>query len=253
MATTSSSVRTPQTRPRTWTRPGASYGNAAVRALLAASVLLGLAGCAGRASSDIAAGGPAAGATPAQISPATLNVARAALEGHNTGMAMGIIEAVLRKYPTNVEALSLKSSVYFDEGQLALAVAQGRAAVAAGPSVPEAHMALGRALDGIDPSQALLQFKQALLEDPTSEAAMIDVAVADDQIGKVDAAVSSLTTATTLYPSSHTARLDLGIALSLRGTPGDMARSRAVLSELAHGAGATPGDVRAWNYVAHRG
>lgn len=237
----------------TRTFPGTLKANAVARSLLVAGLLLGLAGCAGRAAPDMAAGDPPTGAGSGNISPATLNVARAALEGHNTGMAMGIIDAVLLKYPTNVEALSLKSSVYFDEGQVALAVVQGRAAVAAGSSVPEAHLALGRALDGVDPSQALAQFKLALLEDPTSEPAMIDAAVADDQIGKVDDAVASLTSATTLYPSSRTARLDLGIALSLRGTSDDMARSRAVLSELAHGAGATESDVRAWNYVAHRG
>jgi tetratricopeptide (TPR) repeat protein len=191
--------------------------------------------------------------TSLRATPKMLNVARAALKGHNIKMAMTIANKVLAGAPDSAAAMVVKSDVLFDQGNQVAARMWAEKALAAAPSgTAAAHMALGRALDHMAPKKALGQFRAAIAVNPELVSAYVDQGVALSQLGRIDQSVASFDQARRIDPRSVKARVDLSLALALRQAPGDLPKAESILAPMVQSGNAPASVQAAFTYVSTR-
>jgi cytochrome c-type biogenesis protein CcmH/NrfG len=94
-------------------------------------------------------------------------------------------------------------------------------------------LALGRAYDRSDPTQALKEFGKAYQLAPDRVATAIDYGVASLQNGYTEKGIVVLRDAVALHPDSNEARFDLALGLSVTGRHSDAVKAVEMLKPMA--------------------
>jgi Flp pilus assembly protein TadD len=177
-----------------------------MRILFPILLLLSLAACAG-------SGAPSASAPP----QATLGIADAALAGGAPQMALHVTDDVLSRKPHDAAALSKRGDALYELGRHAAAAASYRAALAIEPGSEMAQLGLGRTQLASDPAAAEALLVRLTVAHPRNAAALNDLGVARDLLGRHADAQKAYRMALAAAPDMSAVQVNLGLSLALSG------------------------------------
>lgn len=186
----------------------------------------------------------------ANISAKTLNVGQAALSAGNPNMTIGVANAVLKHDPKDVQAWVLKSTAEYEAGDIQAAAASAGQAVILSPRDVGANMALGRAMDKVDPKRAMQSFELAHAGAPNAIGPAVDLGISYIQNGYGDKGVAVLKQVVAANPDNPTATMDLALAMTVRNHPGDALRAAALLRPLADQPNASSTMKAVYTYIS---
>ncbi|WP_298281010.1 tetratricopeptide repeat protein [Acidocella sp.] len=166
-----------------------------------------------------------------------LNVADAALAGHDPDLALKISQAVLNRKPHDLQALYHEGAAYYATGRCEDAIAAYQLALSYDPSSSEAETGLGRCLLKRNAIEAENAFSAAIADDPTNAAAYNDLGIARDLRGDYAGATAPYEQALKLAPGTLATEVNLGLSLALSGDAED---ALEYLGPLAIGTQASP-------------
>jgi Flp pilus assembly protein TadD len=191
---------------------------------ISAAPLLLLASCAGR---------------PAGLSdrPPGLDVADVALAHGSPETALHVAQAALARDGRDVRALVEEGRALAALGRRQEAAAAYAQAAAAAPDDLDAAMGLGRLLLQTDPAAAAETFARAREKHPGDVALLVDAGIADDLLGRHEAAQREYRAALAAEPGRTAASVNLGLSLALSGRS---AEALSILRPLAADPAATP-------------
>jgi Flp pilus assembly protein TadD len=187
-------------------------------------VFLLLAACAGGAD-------PKSGRTPG------LDVADVALVNGSPDTALRIARQTLATDPRNVPALLRVAEAQAALGQPDQAAGSYGRALAISPDDPGAALGLGRLLLANDPAGSVRVLLRLTERDPRNVAALVDLGIARDLLGKHAEAQTAYRQALALEPRRVAAQVNLGLSLALSGDP---RQALAILRPIADGSDASP-------------
>jgi Flp pilus assembly protein TadD len=166
-----------------------------------------------------------------------LNVADAALVGHDPDLALQISQAVLNRNPHDLQALYHEGAAYYATGRCEDAIAAYQLALHYDPTSSEAETGLGRCLLKRNAIEAQNAFTAAITDDPTNAAAYNDLGIALDLRGAYASATAPYEQALKLAPGTSATEVNLGLSLALSGDAED---ALEYLGPLAISAQASP-------------
>jgi Flp pilus assembly protein TadD len=166
-----------------------------------------------------------------------LRVADAALAAGAPEVAVRVADLTLEGDPHNAPALVAKGDGLYAMGQRGEARAAYRQAVAADPKLASAQLGLGRTLVQADPAAAETAFLAAIAAQPDNGAALNNLGISRDLLGRHAEAQEAYRQALAIAPGAADVKLNLGLSLALTG---DKGAAVEVLREAA----AVPGAVQ---------
>ncbi|HSZ94565.1 MAG TPA: tetratricopeptide repeat protein [Acetobacteraceae bacterium] len=147
----------------------------------------------------------------------SLRVADAALAGGAPEVAVRVADLTLERDPHNTRALVTKGDALYALGQRDEARAAYRQAVAIEPKLASAQLGLGRTLVQTDPAAAETAFLAALAALPDDSAALNDLGIARDLLGRHAEAQDAYRQALAITPQATDVKMNLGLSLALTG------------------------------------
>jgi len=171
------------------------------------ALILSLAGCTGLRQQN-------AGRIP------SLRVADAALVGGAPEVALRIADLTLARDSRNAEALIAKGDALYAMGLREEARPAYRQAVDLDPKLGPAQMGLGRTLVQSDPTAAEAAFLAAVSARPDDSAALNDLGIARDLLGRHNEAQEAYRSALVIAPGAADVKVNLGLSLALTGNRG---------------------------------
>lgn len=172
-----------------------------------------LAGCSGRAASDMSAAGEPG-----------LNVARAALQGGSPQVALQVAGNVLARNPGSEAALVVQGDALTALGRTDEAGASYSSALQRNSASVGAEIGLGRIRLASDPAAAEALFLEVLQHEPRNTTALNDLGVARDlQRRHADAQVA-YRQALGIDPQLSAAQVNLALSMAMAGASGDAVR-----------------------------
>jgi Flp pilus assembly protein TadD len=187
-------------------------------------LLLLLASCAGANDSSL----------PSR--PVGLDVASVALANGVPETALRIAQQLLATDPRNVTALVMAADAQTALGQLDPAARSFGQALAIAPENGEAAIGLGRLRLRTDPASAADVFLRIVTRNPNDAAALIDLGIAQDLLGRHDEAQRNYRRALAIEPDRVAANVNLALSLALSNNP---QQALEILRPLASGPGTT--------------
>ena len=169
--------------------------------------------------------------------PPGLDVADVALANGAPDTALHIAQQTLAAEPHNVPALLRAAEAQAALGQRDQAARTFGEALAVAPDNGDAALGLGRLKLATDPAAAAGVFLRVTTRDPRNVAALIDLGIASDLLGRHDAAQSDYRRALAIEPERLAANVNLGLSLALSG---DAQQALRILRPLADGPGTSP-------------
>lgn len=197
-----------------------------MRPLIAATFML-LAGCAGHTSAPPFASLPAA----------SLNLARAALDGGSPDLAVSLSGAALAQHPDDVTALQLQAEGLTAQGRSEEARAVFARLLLLDPASVPAELGLGRILLASDAAGAEAHLLGALAHEPRNAAALNDLGIARDLQGRHSDAQVAYRHALGVAPQMQAAVVNLALSLAMTGQAQD---GLILLRPIANAEGASP-------------
>jgi Flp pilus assembly protein TadD len=153
----------------------------------------------------------------ADIRSPGLSVAEAALEGGSGQIALQVSEGVLRKSPTNTQALEIKGDALTLLGDYDQAGAIFQALLAADPNSIRANIGMGRIKLTKDPAAAEARFQLVLRRDPKNLTALNNLGIARDLLGRHAEARTAYRTALAANPELESAQVNMALSLAMSG------------------------------------
>lgn len=188
-------------------------------------LLVLLAGCTGRASSELST-----------FSEPGLNVATAALQGGSPEIALQVAHRILTSDANNEAALVVQGDALTALGRPVEATASYNKALAILPRSTGAHIGLGRLSLASAPARSEALFMDALRQEPRNTIALNDLGVARDLQGNHAGAQEAYRQALGVNPDLASAEVNLALSLSMTG---DSAHAIAMIRPLAEDPGAS--------------
>jgi Flp pilus assembly protein TadD len=167
----------------------------------------------------------------------SLRVADAALVAGAPEVALRVADLTLQRDPRNAEALVTKGDTLYAMGLREEARTAYRQAVNLDPTLAAAQLGLGRTLVQSDPAAAETAFLAAVASRPDDSAALNNVGIARDLLGRHAEAQEAYRRALAIAPGAADVKVNLGLSLALTGN-----KSAAV--EILHEAAAAPETIR---------
>ena len=195
-----------------------------MRPVLLLSLLL-LASCAGNRDTSFS------------TRPPGLDVADVALANGAPDTALHIAQQVLAKDPRNVPALIRAANAQAALGRRDQAAKTFSQALADAPDNDDAALGLGRLKLATDPAAASAAFLRVTRRDPRNVAALIDLGIANDLLGRHGDAQNAYRRALDIEPDRVAASVNLGLSLALSNDP---RQALMILRPIASGSMATP-------------
>ena len=195
-----------------------------MRPVLLLSLLL-LASCAGNRDTSFPTRSPG------------LDVADVALANGAPDTALHIAHQILATDPSNLPALIRAANAQAALGQRDQAARTFGQALAVAPNNNDAALGLGRLKLAIDPAAASAAFLRVTVRDPRNVAALIDLGIANDLLGRHDEAQQAYRRALDIEPDRVAASVNLGLSLALSKDPEQALR---ILRPIAFGSMTTP-------------
>ncbi len=156
-----------------------------------------------------------AGTTPG------IDVAQAALRGGSPQVALRVDDGLLAKDPRNVAALINRGDAQTALQQLDAASASYADALRADPQSVAARIGLGRLRLTTDPSAAETLFNDALQRAPRNAAALNNLGIARDLLGRHDEAQAAYRQAIGIDPQMSGAQVNLALSMAMAGRAND--------------------------------
>lgn len=150
----------------------------------------------------------------------SLRVADAALAAGAPEVAIRVADLTLERDPRNAPALVAKGDGLYAMGQRGEARAAYRQAVAVDPKLASAQMGLGRTLVQADPAAAETAFLAAVAAQPEDGAALNNLGIARDLLGRHAEAQEAYRQALAIAPEAADVKVNLGLSLALTGDKG---------------------------------
>ncbi len=166
-----------------------------------------------------------------------LDVADVALANGAPDTALHIAQQTLSAHPRSVPAMVRVAEAQAALGQRDQAERGFRQALTVEPANTGAALGLGRLLLASDPTAAADVLLRLSAKDPHNVAALIDLGIARDLLGRHAEAQRSYRLALTLDPGRQAAEINLGLSLALSG---DAQQALAILRPIASGPGVSP-------------
>jgi Flp pilus assembly protein TadD len=189
-------------------------------------LLVMLAGCTGRASSELSSfGNPG------------LNVATAALQGGSPQIALQVADRILATNPGSEAALVVQGDALTALGRPAEATTSYDKALAIHPSSVGARIGIARLSLASAPARSESLFLAALHDDPRNTTALNDLGVARDLQGNHAGAQEAYRQALGIKPDLTAAEVNMALSLAMSG---DAAHAVAMIRPLAEEPGAAP-------------
>ena len=169
-------------------------------------LLLSLAACAG--------GGAPSTSEPPKV---TLGIADAALAGGAPEMALHVTDDVLSRKPRDAAALSKRGDALYELRRYDAAAASYRAALAIDSGSEMAQLGVARTELEADPAAAEAVLVRLTAAHPRNAAALNDLGVARDLLGRHADAQKTYRMALAAAPEMSAAQVNLGLSLALSG------------------------------------
>ncbi len=179
-----------------------------MRILFPILLLLSLAACAGTGT-----GAPSASGPP----KVTLGIADAALAGGAPEMALHVTDDVISRKPRDAAALSKRGDALYELRRYEAAAASYRAALAIDSGSEMAQLGLARTELEADPAAAEAALVRLTAAHPRNAAALNDLGVARDLLGRHADAQKTYRMALAAAPEMSAAQVNLGLSLALSG------------------------------------
>lgn len=195
-----------------------------MRPVLLLSLLL-LASCAGNRDTSFS------------TRPPGLDVADVALANGAPDTALHIAQQALAADPRSVPALVRAANAQAALGRRDQAARTFSQALAIAPDSDDAALGLGRLRLATDPAAASAAFLRVTARDPRNVAALIDLGIANDLLGRHGEAQGAYRRALDIEPDRVAASVNLGLSLALSHDPQEALR---MLRPIASGSMATP-------------
>ncbi len=170
----------------------------------------------------------------------SLRVADAALVAGAPEVALRVADLTLERDPRNVEALVTKGDTLYAMGLREEARTAYRQAVNLDPTLAVAQLGLGRTLVQSDPAAAETAFLAAVASRPDDSAALNDVGIARDLLGRHAEAQEAYRRALAIAPAAADVKVNLGLSLALTGNRSaavEVLREAAAVPEAIQGRG----------------
>jgi Flp pilus assembly protein TadD len=167
-------------------------------------------------------------------------VADAALVGGAPEVALRIADLTLARDPRNAEALVSKGDALYAMGLREEARSAYRQAVDLDPKLGPAQVGLGRTLVQSDPTAAEAAFLAAVSARPDDSAALNNLGIARDLLGRHNEAQEAYRHALAIAPGAADVKVNLGLSLTLTGDRGaaiEVLREAAAVPAVAQGRG----------------
>ncbi|HET6308597.1 MAG TPA: tetratricopeptide repeat protein [Rhodopila sp.] len=164
------------------------------------------------------------GRSPEEARKANAALADAALSTGTPEVALRLSDATLAKDPADADALTRRGQALTELGQLGEARASLQKAVTIAPRNARALLALGRVQLPVDPAGAESDFASALQQDSQNAAAMNDLGIARDLLGRHTAAEAAYRGAIAAQPNMAAAHVNLALSLAMTGRGGEAIR-----------------------------
>ena len=169
--------------------------------------------------------------------PPGLDVADVALANGAPDTALHIAQQVLARDPRNLPALIRAANAQAVLGQRDQATKTFNQALAVAPNDNDAALGLGRLKLSTDPAAASAIFLRVTVRDPRNVAALIDLGITHDLLGRHDEAQRTYRRALDIEPDQVAASVNLGLSLALSNDP---RQALTILEPIASGSMATP-------------
>jgi Flp pilus assembly protein TadD len=163
---------------------------------------------------------------PLSSEPPSLHVAEAALAGGAAPIALAMLDGIVERDPGNVEALVRRGDAHAAMGDRGRAADSYRQALAVDPDDAEARLASARLALAADPAEAERLLRGLLSSKPrqaagraTQAAALNDLGIALDRLGRHAEAQESYRAAIAADTGMTAAMANLGLSLALSGRP----------------------------------
>lgn len=169
--------------------------------------------------------------------PPGLDIADVALANGAPDTALHIAQQVLAADPRNLSALIHAANAQSALGQRDQAARTFSQALAVAPDDNDAALGLGRLKLATDPAAASAAFLRVTVRDPRNVAALIDLGITNDLLGRHDEAQRAYRRALDIEPDRVAASVNLGLSLALSNDPQQALR---ILRPIASGSMATP-------------
>jgi Flp pilus assembly protein TadD len=166
-----------------------------------------------------------------------LDVADVALVNGSPDTALRIAQQVLASDPRNVPALLREAQAQAALDQRDQAAHSFGQVLAIAPDDPGATLGLGRLLLANDPAASAGILLRLTERDPRNVAALVDLGIARDLLGKHAEAQTAYRQALVLEPQRVAAQVNLGLSLALSG---DAPQALEILRPIARGSNASP-------------
>jgi Flp pilus assembly protein TadD len=170
----------------------------------------------------------------------SLRVADAALAGGAPELALRVADLTLTHDPRNAAALVAKGDALYAMGLREEARTAYRQAVSLDPKLAAAQLGLGRTLVQSDPAAAETAFLAAIAVQPDDSAALNNIGIARDLLGRHAEAQEAYRQALASSPEAADVKVNLGLSLALtgdRGTAVQVLREAAAVPETARSRG----------------
>ncbi len=169
--------------------------------------------------------------------PPGLDVADVALSNGAPDTALHIARQILATDPRNLPALIRAANAQVALGQRDQAARTFGQALAVAPDDIDAALGLGRLKLVTDPAAASAAFLRVTARDPRNVAALIDLGIANDLLGRHAEAQAAYRRALDIEPDRVAASVNLGLSLALSNDP---RQALGILRPIASGSMATP-------------
>ena len=167
---------------------------------------------------------------PQAQSAAEIRLAAMAYNSKDTARAHALIDTVIKREPSNVQALLAKAEWLAREGKVQDALTRAQAAVKSDPQSAPAHFALGLLHDRLrNRKEAVAAFTEVIRLNPRATAAQLNLSRLSLYEGSPDRAVTFAEAALTNAPGNPAARASLVQGLLARG---DTSRAEQELAPL---------------------
>jgi len=150
----------------------------------------------------------------------SLRVADAALAAGAPEVAVRVADLTLERDPRNAPALVAKGDGLYAMGLRGEARAAYRQAVEVDPKLAPAQLGLGRTLVQADPAAAETAFLAAIAAQPDNGAALNNLGIARDLLGRHAEAQEAYRQALAIAPGAADVKVNLGLSLALTGDKG---------------------------------
>ena len=166
-----------------------------------------------------------------------LDIADVAMANGSATTALNVAQQVLQTDPQNVKALVREGDADYALGRRDAAATAYDHALSLAPGNPAAALGLGRVRLATDAAAAEMLFAGIVADDPHQAAALTDLGIARDLLGRHHEAQLAYRRALAIEPQRTATSVNLGLSLALDGNTDE---ALSILRPLAEQPGALP-------------